>query len=122
MGIMDDAMVEAAAYTLEKKEIKIGDLVDCIRVLTSDDKAIAILNAKSDLNSSNRFIISLKGLENHPVKHFAYWMREETLNKIGSMPTIDPILVSIRVGMQTGSRLALSTPMVGGEAGKNCEH
>jgi len=103
MGIMDDAMVEAAAYTIEKTKIEKIHKIDCIRVLTSDDKSHAIIEAKLNPNSKNRFSISMAGLNDSPSHAFAYWMREETLKKLSNLSTIDPSLVSIRVGMQTGS-------------------
>lgn len=103
MGVMDDAMVEAAAYTIMKEDHPKGHKMECIRALSSVDKAEAIREAINASGSANRYAISLDALNVSPSKAFAYWIKEETLQKLGSRPTIDPKLVSIKVGMQTGN-------------------
>jgi len=103
MGVMDDAMVEAAAYTICKEQGSSKHAVDCIRALTNDDKSAAIVEALANPASRNRFSFTLEGLSAAPSNSFAYWIRNETLQKFNSRPTIDPGLVTIRVGMQTGS-------------------
>jgi hypothetical protein len=103
MGVMDDAMVEAAAYIVEKSDLNVDGNLKCLRALTSRDKGLALLNIAQRKDDDAYFEISIAALRISPSKSFAYWVKEKTLAHLSNLPGLDPEFVSIRVGMQTGN-------------------
>ena len=102
MGVMDDAMVEAAAYVIGKQNANHTSNIKCLRALTASDKEQAIRNLVSGTKLSDLFEIDVELLRKSPGQSFAYWIPLNVLDKLSERPSIDPSLVSIRVGMQTG--------------------
>lgn len=102
MGVMDDAMVEAAAYVLSKQADKQPPKLHCLRALTSSDKEQAIRGLVAGKNPGEIFDIDVEVLRKSPGQSFAYWIPQNVLGQLSKLPPIDPSLVSIRVGMQTG--------------------
>ena len=102
MGVMDDAMVEAAAYVLGKQAAKQPPKLHCLRALTSSDKEQAIRSLVAGKNPGEIFDIDVEVLRKSPGQSFAYWIPQNVLGQLSKLPPIDPSLVSIRVGMQTG--------------------
>jgi len=102
MGVMDDAMVEAAAYVLSKQAAKQPPKLHCLRALTSTDKEQAIRSLVAGKNPGELFEIDVEVLRKSPGQSFAYWIPQNVLGQLSKLPSIDPSLVSIRVGMQTG--------------------
>ena len=103
MGVMDDAMVEAASYVIEKTEHKPDGKLQCLRALIPKDKGVPLLELASGDNRAAYFEISISALRMSPSNSFAYWINEKTLENLSKLPRIDPKYVSIRVGMQTGN-------------------
>jgi hypothetical protein len=102
MGVMDDAMVEAAAYVLGKQSADQNTKLHCLRALTSSDKERAIRSLVNGRNPDELFEIDVEVLRKSPGQSFAYWIPQNVLGQLSKLPSIDPSLVSIRVGMQTG--------------------
>ena len=102
MGVMDDAMVEAAAYVLGKQSPDQTSKLHCLRALTSSDKEQAIRSLVGGRNPGELFEIDVEVLRKSPGQSFAYWIPQNVLGQLSKLPSIDPSLVSIRVGMQTG--------------------
>lgn len=103
MGVMDDAMVEAAAYVLGKQTANQNLKLHCLRALTSSDKEQAIRSLVDGRNPKDHlFEINVEVLRKSPGQSFAYWIPQNVLGQLSRLPSIDPSLVSIRVGMQTG--------------------
>ena len=102
MGVMDDAMVEAAAYVLGKQPTNQTPKIHCLRALTNSDKEQAIRSLVGGKNPSDLFEIDVEVLRESPGQSFAYWIPQNVLSQLSKLLPIDPSLVSIRVGMQTG--------------------
>ncbi|HMR54434.1 MAG TPA: BREX-1 system adenine-specific DNA-methyltransferase PglX [Amaricoccus sp.] len=103
MGVMDDAMVEAASYVIEKNTNKDSGKLKCLRALTAQDKGPALLDIARSKESDAYFEIAISALRMSPSSSFAYWIKEKTLAHLSKLPSVDPEIVSIRVGMQTGN-------------------
>lgn len=103
MGVMDDAMVEAASYVIEKSGHNDSSNLKCLRALTARDKGLALLDIAQSKNNDAYFEISASALRMSPGKSFAYWIKEKTLAHLSKLSSLDPEFVSIRVGMQTGN-------------------
>jgi len=96
-GVMDAAMVEAAAYCLEKAARRLSDQV-FLRVLEADDKAVALLEAVQPPASAlgrRRFDVDPQSFSNVPRSPFAYWVGDRVRALFRSLPAL-----------QSGSRLA----------------
>ena len=103
MGVMDDAMVEAAAYVIQKTANDVTSHLRCLRALMDPNKEEAIRELVLGKRQDSFFDIKLSALQKSPSCSFAYWIQEKTLSQLSLLNTIDPSLVSIRVGMQTGN-------------------
>ncbi|WP_273507519.1 BREX-1 system adenine-specific DNA-methyltransferase PglX [Pseudomonas sp.] len=102
-GVMDDAMVEAAAYVLRKKE-KVEDESSCIciRVLTENNKSDSLLKIIGGGDAAKVFSVQPASFLQTPSHAFTYWVPSTILQKLFSKSSIEQKLVRIRVGMQTG--------------------
>lgn len=102
-GVMDDAMVEAAAYVLNKNDGRKPDSVcTCIRALAELDKSACLLDAVKARDPSKIFVVSSEIFAIAPSHAFAYWVSPKILEKLYGHNSIESELVSVRVGMQTG--------------------
>ncbi len=102
-GVMDDAMVEAAAYVLNKSGGRKPDsLCTCIRALAEIDKSACLLDAVKERDPSKIFVVSSEIFAIAPSHAFAYWVSPKILEKLYGHNSIETELVRVRVGMQTG--------------------
>ena len=112
-GVMDDAMVEAAAYVLQRlspKDVAIrgGEnhpsipRLPCFRILKDTEKESALLKAISSQLSENLFLADPSAFTLTSGNAFTYWVSPLTLQKLNEQPPIEGSLVTIRVGLQTG--------------------
>ena len=103
-GVMDEAMVEAAAYIIEggaqpqdltviraiadeNRESVLSKCIDCLRC-ASHERRLFLLR-------QSRFALS-------PDSAFTYWVSDEVLRKLMRHPPIEGECATIRVGFQTG--------------------
>lgn len=104
-GVMDDAMVEAAAYVFrkpnsdQKNEAK---NFPCIRALKDEDKNSALLKAIKNTGDSNYFLANIDSFEYSPGKAFTYWVPKEILEKLNKFKPIEGSQATVKVGLQTG--------------------
>ena len=103
IGVMDDAMVEAATYIIEKSANEDRGKLKCLRALTAHDKGSELLDIARNKDNGAYFEIEISVLRMSPSSSFAYWIKEKTLSHLSKLPNIDPEFISIRVGMQTGN-------------------
>lgn len=104
-GVMDDAMVEAAAYVFRKKSNDLknsGKIFPCIRVLKDEDKNAALLKIIKNTSDSNYFLTDVDALELSPGRAFTYWVPKELLIKLKKFNPIEGTQATIKVGLQTG--------------------
>jgi hypothetical protein len=102
-GVMDDAMVEAAAYVLRKNGEYDSDLrCTCIRALAEINKGACLLDAICGRAPSKMFVVNPETFARSPSHAFAYWVSPAILEKLYGHSSIENELVTVRVGMQTG--------------------
>ncbi|WP_227011999.1 BREX-1 system adenine-specific DNA-methyltransferase PglX [Duganella sp. FT27W] len=104
-GVMDDAMVEAAAYVFRKpiSDPKNGAKnFPCIRALKDEDKNSALLKAVKNTDDSNYFLADIDSFEFSPGKAFTYWVPKEILEKLNKFKPIEGSQATVKVGLQTG--------------------
>jgi hypothetical protein len=103
-GVMDDAMVEAAAYVLARGESK--PLVKVIRAIADSDRALALEQCvqayRSDLPDDRLFSTETIAFSLLPDSPFVYWASAETIKQFSSEKCFEPDVGTVRVGLQTG--------------------
>jgi hypothetical protein len=102
MGVMDDAMVEAAAYILRKSSAGNASQLRCLRILKEEDKQARLATVIQEMPKDSYFEVSPSSFDHTPGAAFCYWVNESLVTKLYSHSSIEEELVSIRVGMQTG--------------------
>ena len=104
-GVMDDAMVEAAAYVFRKPSSvdpqKNNDFT-CIRLLKDDDKNAGLLSALRTSGKDKVFLADIDAFKHAPGKAFTYWISKDILKKLSAFKPIEGDLATIKVGLQTG--------------------
>jgi hypothetical protein len=105
-GVLDDAMVEAAAYVIEKvskKDTTISGIY--FRLLKSSNKIEDLLkindNLKTGCLEKNLFIKNPLIFLNLPGKPFAYWLSNNVLNTFIKWPPLEPAAAEVRTGPST---------------------
>jgi len=103
-GVMDAAMVEAAAYILERsrptrfipfiraiaereKQAVVGDCVSAVKAAASE---LHLFLTRQDI---------FRKLTGTP---FVYWVKSDDLDRFAALPTFEPEAAEVRVGLQTG--------------------
>ena len=89
-GVMDNAMVKAAAYTIRKSpEYK---KCNCFNLLDSNNKSELIQNILNDLSlyiDKKYFFPDIIKMSNIPNKPFAYWITNEMINIFNTYQQFD---------------------------------
>jgi hypothetical protein len=100
LGVMDAALVEAAAYCLEKEST--AATLDAFRVLEErDDKQKALVTALRDPGCGQRFRLNLSELRAIPGSPFAYWLKDRLrrlFTEVGAVGTSDRL---VKLGAST---------------------
>jgi len=103
-GVMDDAMVEAAAYVLEKTSPTSNMTV--FRAIADADRQRALeacLDAHQTGKSESRLFISYQQtFDLLPDSPFIYWINDETIRQFNTGSIFEPDVGLVRVGLQTG--------------------
>ena len=106
-GVMDSAMVEAAAYCLEKG--KEGGVMKTIflRALESDDKATDLLDAiqNTTQSSEDHFEVDPNSFRAIPRSPFAYWAGQTVLDCFRRLPSLESEVHHAAAGAQTRDNL-----------------
>lgn len=103
-GVMDNAMVEAAAYILERSHPT--DMIPFIRAIAERDREAIIREAIAAINSRTpepHLLLArqdtFRKLADAP---FVYWAEPDDLDRFATLPTFEPEAAEVRVGLQTG--------------------
>ena len=103
-GVMDNAMVEAAAYTLERS--RPATMTPFIRAIAERDCEAIVRDSVAALNSATsepHLVLTqqdtFRKLANTP---FVYWAAPDDLDLFATLPTLEPEAAEVRVGLQTG--------------------
>lgn len=109
IGVMDDAMVETAAYVVERKldskftkALTAQSNTICFRLLKERNKQAALMEALMGKNLQNVFVVDLKSFALTPNNTFTYWVAHSTLQKLFEFAPLEGTLATIKVGLQTG--------------------
>ena len=103
-GVMDDAMVEAAAYVLEAGWKSSSAQV--IRAIADDNRKGALDECVAAYRSGQPEPRLFKGERKTfgllPDSPFVYWVESDTIKQFASAKKFEPDVGSVRVGLQTG--------------------
>uniref|UniRef100_UPI0035B2F397 BREX-1 system adenine-specific DNA-methyltransferase PglX n=1 Tax=Accumulibacter sp. TaxID=2053492 RepID=UPI0035B2F397 len=103
-GVMDDAMVEAAAYVLERGAV--SPTISVIRAIADNDRqqAIEACVASYRLGAAEPrlFNAESKTFSLLPDAPFVYWANAETLRRLAAWPSFEPSAAQVRKGLRTG--------------------
>ncbi len=104
LGVMDGALVEAAAYSLQKVGASPDATTAVIRVLEErDNKMDALREAVHQLPNQfvGRFDIATKSIRALPRAPFAYWLRDDYRTLFADSPALESQGRQAKVGLQT---------------------
>lgn len=102
-GVLDNAMVEVAAYCLEKIAPTTGTKTVFIRALEADDKTSALLEGLHNPTDSRRFEVEAGTFSMIPNAPFAYWVSNK-LRRI--FDRVSPVAIkdrTVRQGLATAN-------------------
>ena len=105
LGVMDAALVEAAAYCLERSPEAVDRATVFIRVLEElDDKALAlrgVIESRGAGSSRRWFVAHPRSFSSVPGKPFAYWVSDALRSMFAAWPAFESLGRIARVGLQT---------------------
>lgn len=103
-GVMDNAMVEAAAYALERSRpaamapfIRAIGERDCETIVRESISAINSATSEPHLHLTRQD--TFRKLANTP---FVYWAKPDDLDYFAALPTLEPEAAEVRQGLSTG--------------------
>ena len=103
-GVMDNAMVEAAAYTLERS--RPATMTPFIRAIAERDCETIVRDSIAAIKSATfepHLLLTrqdaFRNLANTP---FVYWVEPDDLDRFAALPKLEPEAAEVRVGLQTG--------------------
>lgn len=103
-GVMDDAMVEAAAYVLERG--KNSQTTQVIRAIAEEDRYQALNTSVTALKTGQHdprlFTGERETFDLLPDSPFVYWVDSDTIKQFASEQKFEPDIGNVRVGLQTG--------------------
>jgi hypothetical protein len=104
LGVMDGALVEAAAYCLQKSAPGKNASTAVIRVLEERENKMSVLHEavhQSVNQSPVRFDIATKSIQALPRAPFAYWVRDDYRALFADNPALESQGRQAKVGLQT---------------------
>jgi hypothetical protein len=100
-GVMEQAMVEAAAYVLRNQ--RSCSTASFARVVTSVEKAEALLAiTKAPAGNAHLFVRDPRSFTALPAEPIAYWIDRSIIEKLTRFGPFEPDHGVVRVGLQTG--------------------
>jgi len=103
-GVMDDAMVEAAAYVLVRDVRKTVSM--SIRAIADDDRShaleVCVGTHRAGGADDRIFLTEAKSFDLLPGSPFVYWTSSDTIARFSSDKSFEPDVGTVRVGLQTG--------------------
>lgn len=127
LGVMDSAMVEAAAYVLEKTDVSANltdSVLTCFRLLNLSEPADLLLNEveviKTRQSSSRLFAVMPSSFRMVPNSPFAYWVSERIRKLFIDLPQFEGDGRTAKIGASTKNdfrflRLNWELPMQTGQ-------
>ncbi len=103
-GVMDNAMVEAAAYVMERT--KPINIIPFFRAIVEHDRKSIINSCVKAFNSgcsdNHLFLVNQEIFKNLPDSPFVYWVTEDDLLIFAKHFSFQDVVRDVRVGLQTG--------------------
>ena len=103
-GVMDDAMVEAAAYVLERGAAH--PTTNVIRAIADEDRHLAlsacVSNHRKGSTDSRIFRAEKKTFDLLPDSPFVYWVDAKTIKQFDCDQRFEPSVGNVRQGLATG--------------------
>lgn len=102
MGVMDEAMVEAASYCISRRTTSSECL--WIRVLKDTEKETALTNSIDYLRFQkprNVFFTDPHTFLTFPSSPFVYWLPSSVLKRLARFPSISPDVIDVKQGLAT---------------------
>lgn len=103
-GVMDDAMVEAAAYVLERGATH--PTTNVIRAIADEDRHLALSACVSNHRNGNPdariFQAEKKTFDLLPDSPFVYWVNANTIKQFDCEDRFEPNVGNVRQGLATG--------------------
>lgn len=103
-GVMDDAMVEAAAYVLKCGAAH--PTTNVIRAIADEDRHLTLSACVSNHRKGNAdariFQAEKKTFDLLPDSPFVYWVDAKTIKQFDRKERFEPEVGTVRVGLQTG--------------------
>ncbi len=107
-GVMDAAVVEAAAYVLRTTD---SSSRSCprpfFRLLRYQDKAAVLASALADFRNGRQannlmYLANPQSFTSLSEAPFAYWVHLSTIAKLSKCPSFEPTVADVRKGLRTG--------------------
>jgi len=103
-GVMDDAMVEAAAYILERS--RPTAVIPFIRSIAERDRQAVVGCCISAINTAasepHLFLARQDTFRKLAGAPFVYWTKSDDLDRFSALPTFEPEAAEVRQGLATG--------------------
>jgi hypothetical protein len=105
-GVLDDAVVEAAAYALRRGQRTVGSESCFLTVLDRSDKEQGLLHlvesVRGGVSSERCFLHEPTVFAALPKKRIAYWCSEGWLRNFSSLPPASSFGITAKKGLETG--------------------
>jgi hypothetical protein len=101
-GVMEQAMVEAAAYVISPRQPPRDSAARFLRVVTATDPSSALTEAINEPDSAASFEVKLRAFDVIPGAPMAYWVDTATVASLLTPAPFEPSRGKVRVGLQTG--------------------
>ena len=103
-GVMDNAMVEAAAYTLERSDP--AAMTPFIRAIAERDCEAIVRDSIAAINSATSdphlFLTRQNTFRKLADTPFVYWAPADDLDRLAALPTLEPEAAEVRQGLAAG--------------------
>jgi hypothetical protein len=106
LGVMEQALVEAAAYVIGRGRPDLSHTATFVRLLRDTDRPAAVADvaakARSAQHDTRIFRVNLEDLRAIPGSPLAYWLSPSIRRLFTELPPIEGNGAEVRVGLQTG--------------------
>jgi hypothetical protein len=105
-GVMEQALVEAAAYVIDARRAQPNDTATFVRLLKENDRSRSLRDAaeacRARSNDDRLFRVGNQELASVPGSPFAYWTGPSIRRLFTDFVGLEGVGASVRVGLQTG--------------------
>ena len=100
-GVMEQAMVEAAAYVISPRQASPDSTARFLRLVTASDPETALVLAINKPESFTSFDVRLQAFDSIPGCPVGYWVEASTVQQLLISAPFEPSHGKVRVGLQT---------------------